>query len=61
MRVMFTVGKSHFKTMPAYHIAFTNSKDSDEPVLKRSQRLFYYNLQSMDVQLDQGSSQSLHF
>ena len=41
--------------------AFTNSKDSDEPVLKRSQSMFCYNLQSMEVHVDQGSSQALHF
>ena len=42
-------------------IAFANSKDSDEPVLKRRQRLFCYNLQSMEVHVDQGLSQTLHF
>ena len=42
-------------------IAFANSKDSDKPVLKRSQSLFCYNLQSMEVHVDQGSSQTLHF
>ena len=57
---------SSLKTMPAYHlshfpIANANSKYSDEPVLKRSQRLFCYNLQSMEVHVDQGSSQTLHF
>ena len=35
-------------------IAFANSKDLDEPVLKRSQCLFCYNLQSMEVHVDQG-------
>ena len=42
-------------------IAFANSKDSDKPVLKRKQSLFCYNLQSMEVHVDQGSSQTLHF
>ena len=42
-------------------IAFANSKDSDEPVLKRNQRMFCYNLQSMEVHVDRGSSQTLQF
>ena len=42
-------------------IAFANSKDSGEPVLKRNQSLFCYNAQSMEVHVDQGSSQTLHF
>ena len=35
-------------------IAFANSKDSDEPILKRNQSLFGYSLQSMEVHVDQG-------
>ena len=42
-------------------IAFANSKHSDEPVLKRNQSMFCYNLQSMEVHVDQGSSQTLQF
>ena len=42
-------------------IAFANRKYSYEPVLKRNQSLFCYNLQSMEVHVDQGSSQTLHF
>ena len=42
-------------------VAFANSKDSDEPVLMCSQSLFCYNPQSMEVHVDQGSSQTLHF
>ena len=37
-------------------IAFANSKDSDEPVLKRNQSLFGYILQSMVVHVYQGSN-----
>ena len=37
-------------------VAFATRKDSDEPVLKRNQSLFCYNLQSMEVHVDQGSS-----
>ena len=42
-------------------IEFANSKDSDEPVLNRSQSLFCYNLPSMEVHVDQGLSQTLYF
>ena len=36
-------------------IAFANRKYSVEPILKRNQSLFY-NLQSMEVHVDQDSS-----
>ena len=42
-------------------IAFANREDSNEPVLKRNQSLFCYYLQSMEVHVDQGLSQTLHF